>query len=99
MPPDVLFGRELQQPCDLQFHCKPDDDVVGEDYVSKLKRQMEAFHERVHNNMLGASNQMKQPYEVRAEKEGYVTEDVVWLCNPRRRCGYSPKLQNPCDGP
>lgn len=50
--------------------------------------------------MLGASDRMKQRYyDVRAEKGGYITGDLLWLYNPRRHGGYSSKLQKPWNGP
>ncbi|XP_072380767.1 uncharacterized protein [Diabrotica undecimpunctata] len=37
-PVKVLFGREMQLPCDLEFRCRLGEGVVGEDYVNELRR-------------------------------------------------------------
>lgn len=41
---NVVFGRELRLPCNRQFGCKPDDNVVCDDYVYHVKKRMEAIH-------------------------------------------------------
>ncbi|GJQ79367.1 hypothetical protein Trydic_g16227 [Trypoxylus dichotomus] len=41
MPANVLLGQELRLPCDLKFGFKPKEEMVGEDYVSKLRKRMD----------------------------------------------------------
>ena len=98
-PANVLFGRELRLPCDLKFGFKPDEEVAGEDYVTNLRKRMDNIHEKVRTNIEGASDRMKERYDIKAEKGGFKSGDLVWLHNPRRRQGYSPKLQSSWDGP
>lgn len=98
-PANVLFGRELRLPCDLQFGIKPGEDVAGEDYVSKLRAKMEDIHERVRSNIQSASDRMKENYDVKADDRQYQEGDFVWLYNPQRRRGLSPKLQRSWEGP
>lgn len=98
-PANILFGRELRLPCDLVFGSKPGEDLAGEDYVTDLRRRMDDTHEQVRRNMQDASDRMKDHYDIRAEKGGYQPGDLVWLYNPQRRRGYSPKLQRNWEGP
>jgi hypothetical protein len=98
-PASIIMGRELRLPCDLKFGCPPGEDVAGEDYVSDLRRKMEDIHQRVRHNIQSASDRMKESYDVRAENGGYRPEDLVWLYNPQRRRGFSPKLQCNWEGP
>ncbi len=98
-PASVIFGRELRLPCDLQYGAKPGEDLVGEDYVTDLRRKMNAIHDRVRTNIQVASDKMKERYDVQAVETGYQTGDLVWLFNPQRRRGYSPKLQKSWEGP
>lgn len=98
-PGSIVFGRELRLPCDLKFGCKPNEDLAGEDYVTDLRKRMDGIHERVRANIQEASNRMKERYDVKAEKGGFQTGDLVWLFDPRRRRGFSPKLQRSWDGP
>ena len=98
-PANVLFGRELRLPCDVKFGARPDENVVGEDYVSDLRRRMDEIHERIRANVQDCSDRMKERYDVNAEKGGYREGDLVWLFDPKRRRGLSPKVQRSWDGP
>lgn len=78
----VLFGREIRLIRVLLFGFKPDAYVTGLDYVSNLKKRIDAIQDQIHGNMLDASDWMKERYNVRAEKGGYMTWDLVWLLIP-----------------
>lgn len=98
-PANILFGRELRLPCDLQFGIRPEEELADDDYVTNLRRRMNGIHEEVRSNLQEASERMKERYDVKAEKGGYHPGDLVWLHNPKRRRGYSPKLQSSWEGP
>ena len=98
-PTSTVFGREIRLPCDLKFGCKPGEDLDGEDYISNLRRRLDEIHDRVRINIERASDRMKERYDVRANEGGYQTGDQVWLFNPQRKRGYSPKLQRSWEGP
>ncbi|KAJ8937610.1 hypothetical protein NQ318_018423 [Aromia moschata] len=98
-PANIVMGRELRLPCDLKFGCTPGDDVAGEDYVSTLRQRMDDIHERVRSNIQGASDRMKETYDINANDGRYQPGNQVWLYNPQRRRGLSPKLQSSWEGP
>jgi len=98
-PANIVFGRELRLPCDLKFGCKPGEDLADDNFVTNLRRRMDDIHRRVRTNIEQASDKMKDRYDVRAEGGGYRVGDLVWLYNPRRRRGLSPKLQCSWEGP
>ncbi|KAJ8945969.1 hypothetical protein NQ318_016797 [Aromia moschata] len=98
-PASIVMGRELRLPCDLKFGCTPGDDVAGEDYVSTLRQRMDDIHERVRSNIQGASDRMKETYDINANDGRYQPGNQVWLYNPQRRHGLSPKLQSSWEGP
>ncbi|KAJ8953486.1 hypothetical protein NQ318_023607 [Aromia moschata] len=98
-PASIVMGRELRLPCDLKFGCTPGDDVAGEDYVSTLRQRMDNIHERVSSNIQGASDRMKETYDINANDGRYQPGNQVWLYNPQRRRGLSPKLQSSWEGP
>ncbi|KAJ8937830.1 hypothetical protein NQ318_016710 [Aromia moschata] len=98
-PASIVMGRELRLPCDLKFGCTPGDDVAGEDYVSTLRQRMDNIHERVRSNIQGASDRMKETYDINANDGRYQPGNQVWLYNPQRRRGLSPKLQSSWEGP
>ncbi|KAJ8951545.1 hypothetical protein NQ318_020418 [Aromia moschata] len=75
------------------------DDVAGEDYVSTLRQRMDDIHERVRSNIQGASDRMKETYDINANDGRYQPGNHVWLYNPQRRRGLSPKLQSSWEGP
>ncbi|KAJ8947791.1 hypothetical protein NQ318_019463 [Aromia moschata] len=98
-PASIVIGRELRLPCDLKFGCTPGDDVAGEDYVSTIRQRMDDIHERVRSNIQGASDRMKETYDINANDGRYQPGNQVWLYNPQRRRGLSPKLQSSWEGP
>ncbi|KAJ8944399.1 hypothetical protein NQ318_023172 [Aromia moschata] len=98
-PASIVMGRELRLPCDLKFGCTPGDDVAGEDYVSTLRQRMDDIHERVRSNIQGASDRMKETYDINANDGRYQPGNQVWLYHPQRRRGLSPKLQSSWEGP
>ncbi|KAJ8948860.1 hypothetical protein NQ318_013513, partial [Aromia moschata] len=98
-PASIVMGRELRLTCDLKFGCTPGDDVAGEDYVSTLRQRMDDIHERVRSNIQGASDRMKETYDINANDGRYQPGNQVWLYNPQRRRGLSPKLQSSWEGP
>lgn len=65
---------------------------MAEDYVWWLEKRIEVTYCQVHNNMLCVSDRMDKTLWRQKEKGGYVTGDLVWLYNPRRRRGYLTKL-------
>ncbi|KAG5888710.1 hypothetical protein JTB14_035775 [Gonioctena quinquepunctata] len=42
---------------------------------------------------------MKKTYDIKADAGGFKVDDLVWLYNPKRRRGLSPKLRNSWEGP
>jgi hypothetical protein len=98
-PARIIFGRDLCLPCDLQFGCKPGEDVEEEDYITKLRKSMDETNQRVRSNLEETSGKMKERYDIKADQGGYQAGDLVWLYNPKRIRGYSPKLQNQWEGP
>ncbi|KAJ8984501.1 hypothetical protein NQ317_014591 [Molorchus minor] len=77
----------------------PGEDVAGEDYVTTLRRRMDDIHDQVRSNIQSASDRMKETYDIGAQNDGYQSGDLVWLYNPQRRRGLSPKLQTLWEGP
>ncbi|KAJ8933818.1 hypothetical protein NQ318_022686 [Aromia moschata] len=96
-PASIVMGRELHRPCDLKFGCTPGDDVAGEDYVSTLRQRMDDIHERVRSNIQGASDRMKETYDINANDGRYQPGNRVWLYNPQRRVvvGYLQNFKSP----
>ncbi|KAJ8974284.1 hypothetical protein NQ317_013173 [Molorchus minor] len=95
----VLENGEGKEDRRQIFGCPPGEDVAGEDYVTTLRRRMDDIHDQVRSNIQSASDRMKETYDIGAQNDGYQSGDLVWLYNPQRRRGLSPKLQTLWEGP
>ncbi|KAJ8941098.1 hypothetical protein NQ318_019103 [Aromia moschata] len=90
-PASIVMGRELRLPCDLNFGCTPGDVMAEEDYVSTLRQRMDDIHERVRSSIQGASDRMKETYDINANDGRYQPGNQGLLYNPQRSRGLSPK--------
>ncbi|GFW24344.1 uncharacterized protein TNCV_605911 [Trichonephila clavipes] len=98
-PSQMLFGRDLRLPADLLFSRSPDAPLVPEEYIEKLQARMEEMHHLARKRIGMASEKMKTRYDARATGHDFHEGDKVWLWNPKRRKGLSPKLQTNWEGP
>jgi transposase InsO family protein len=98
-PSNILFGRELRLPCDLQFGSAPAMEHSVSDYVVELQEKLSSVHNGVRNKIKLSSDRMKARYDLRANSTGFKEGEQVWLYNPRRQRGRSPKLQTHWEGP
>ncbi|GFX84860.1 retrovirus-related Pol polyprotein from transposon 412 [Trichonephila clavipes] len=95
----MLFGRDLRLPTDLLFSRPPDAPLAPEEYIEKLQARMEEMHHLARERIRMASEKMKTRYDARATGHDFHEGDKVWLWNPKRRKGLSPKLQTNLEGP
>ncbi|KAF8793549.1 Retrovirus-related Pol polyprotein like [Argiope bruennichi] len=84
---------------DLLFSRPPDAPLVSEEYVENLRTRMEEVHHLARDRIGMASEKMKTRYDARATGHNFHEGDQVWLWNPKRRKGLSPKLQTNWEGP
>ncbi|GFV97331.1 retrovirus-related Pol polyprotein from transposon 412 [Trichonephila clavipes] len=98
-PSQMLFGRDLRLTADLLFSRPPDAPLAPEDFIEKLEARMEEMHHLARERIGMASEKMKTRYDARATGHDFHEGDKVWLWNPKRRKGLSPKLQTNWEGP
>ncbi|GFV80177.1 retrovirus-related Pol polyprotein from transposon 412 [Trichonephila clavipes] len=98
-PSQMLFERDLRLPAYLLFSQPPDVPLVPEEYIEKLQQRMEEMHHLARERIGLASEKMKTRYHARATGHDFREGDKVWLWNPKRRKGLSPKLQTNWQGP
>ena len=99
-PANLMFGRELNLPIDLLYGRPPREKVSNiDDYLSNLQRRMENVHEFARIRMRVASDKMKKRYDASATRIVFEPDELVWLFNPKRRKGISPKLTCDWEGP
>ena len=100
-PACLMFGRELRLPVDLATGRPPDVPLptVDSGFATALQERLVEAHQEVRDKLRTASRTMKELYDRRMRDTRYAVGDKVWLHNPRRRRGLSPKLQSPWEGP
>ncbi|GBM81971.1 hypothetical protein AVEN_76136-1 [Araneus ventricosus] len=89
----------LRLPCDILFGRPSETPSSPIEYVKNLKARLESVHAFARERIKLASEQMKTRYDSRATDHHFKEEDLVWMYNPKRRRGLSPKLQQNWEGP
>ncbi|GBM54890.1 hypothetical protein AVEN_158322-1 [Araneus ventricosus] len=69
------------------------------EYMKILEARLESVHAFARERIKLASERMKTRYESKATDHHFKEGDLVWMYNPKRRRGPSPKLQQNWEGP
>ncbi|UYV84785.1 K02A2.6-like [Cordylochernes scorpioides] len=97
-PAKMLFGRELKLPCDLIFGCPNSIGEGSNEFVDRLHSRLEKVHRWAREKLEIASEAMKVRYDTHACGNDLQEGGLVWLYNPKRKKGLSPKLQKSWEG-
>ena len=100
-PAKLMLGREIRLPVDLITGRPPDEELptARTSYAVALQERLLEAHHQVRQNLKFAGESMKRLYDRGTKSTGFTEGDLVWLHNPRRRKGLSPKLLSPWEGP
>lgn len=100
-PARLMLGREIRLPIDLVIGRPPDEKLptVQSEYAVALQQRLEDTRRRVSEHLKLAGRTMWQQYQQRVRETKHQPGDKVWLHNPRRVRGLSPKLQSAWQGP
>ncbi|GBN57776.1 hypothetical protein AVEN_224578-1, partial [Araneus ventricosus] len=98
-PAHMLFGRTLRLPCDILFGRPSDTPSSPNEYLNNLEARLESVHAFARERIKLASERMKTRYDSGATGHHFKEGDQVWMYNPKRRRGLSPKLQQNWEGP
>ncbi|CAK1599348.1 unnamed protein product [Parnassius mnemosyne] len=98
-PAFASFGRELRLPADLITGIPPDAPRSITDYANDLRNKMNDIYEHVRQTAQQTSEKLKTRYDRKMNNKGFDEGSLVWLHNPVRSKGNSPKLQAKWDGP
>ncbi|GBN81552.1 hypothetical protein AVEN_243044-1 [Araneus ventricosus] len=98
-PADMLFGRTLRLPCDILFGRPSDTPSSPNEYLNSLEARLESVNVFAREQIKLASDRMKTRYDSGATGHHFKEGDQVWMYNPKRRRGLSPKLQQNWEGP
>ena len=79
-------------PCDLQVPV-PQEESSGCDYVQKLETRMQESHRDARKLLMRNRQHAKRQYDRTAQEPEFEENQWVWLFNPVRKKGKSPKLQ------
>ena len=86
---------------DLVTGRPPDEELptVATEYAIALQRRLNEVHHSVRDQLKFAGESMRRHYDRNSKAAEFQVGDLVWLYNPRRKKGLSPKLQSPWEGP
>ncbi|GBN83810.1 hypothetical protein AVEN_14630-1 [Araneus ventricosus] len=98
-PAEMLFGRTLRLPCDILFGRPSETPSSPNEDMENLEARLGSVHAFARERFKLASERMKTRYDSRATYHYFKEGDIVWMYNPKRRRGLSPKLQQNCEGP
>ena len=99
-PAQLMMGRDLRLPMDLLFERPPDaQPACTTEYVKTQRDRMSHVRAEAAANLKISGETMKLRVDAKATMEPLEKGDRVWLYNPQRKKGLSPKLSSPWDGP
>ena len=101
-PAALMFGRELRTPVDLAFGSPPCPDLPGEpgrEYLHSLRQQLMEAHDFARRRQEQAGEKQKRAYDVHCRGRPFSPGEKVWVYNPTRKKGISPKLTSKWVGP
>jgi hypothetical protein len=86
-PAKLMFGLELQLPCDLLFGVPPDKEQPTTDHAADLVDHLHNIPNYVRRHLKLSSDWMKTRYDKLANCAGYYEGDILWLYRPTRTKG------------
>jgi transposase InsO family protein len=98
-PNEVMLGRQVSMPVDIQIGSTPGQEALLPEYVHDLRERLQNAYEHVRTNLKIGAERQKRYYDVGTKSESYKEGDLVWLTNQSRRKGVCPKLQKKWLGP
>ncbi|UYV77866.1 K02A2.6-like [Cordylochernes scorpioides] len=98
-PARMLFGHELRMPCDVLLGRPEETFENTNEYISHLEERMLSIHQWAREKLHFSSEKMKDRYNVKTSHKTFKEGEMVWLHNPQRKKGLSPKLQYQWEGP
>ena len=97
----MMFGREMRLPLNLATGRPPREELprTAPEFVVVLQQRMEATRRQVSSNLRLAGQAMTRWYQSLVKDTQYAVGARVWLYNPRKKRGLTPKLQSNWEGP
>ena len=96
----LMLGREVTLPVDLLVEQSGSSDVVATtDFAEQLRCDLQQAHERARRSLGRNARRQKKNYDRRAADPRLQAGEFVWLYNPAKKKGVTPKLQLKWEGP
>ena len=99
-PASLMFGRDLKLPIDILYG-RPETEHAQHttSYALKLQERLEKVHHFARQRLQMMSDRMKRHYDNQLMGSKLQAGTAVWLYNPHRRKGITPKLMRNWQGP
>lgn len=100
-PAQLMLGKDLRLPVDLMMPLPPQEEEqeTTTHFVLALRERLRQAQMNARRHLNMTSQAMKLRKDVGATRDALGPGDKVWLYNPKRRKGLSPKLSSPWEGP
>ena len=99
-PTELMLGRQISMPIDIQVGLPPESEPQEElQYLVDLRERLEDAYAIARENLKAGAERQKRYYDLSADHEKFQPGDLVWLLNQSRRKGRCPKLQKKWLGP
>jgi hypothetical protein len=97
----MMLGREVELPIDLVLGTPPGEESSSTriEYVKDMNEKMEMAHQVAREKIKMRSDKQKKYYDLKVHGHRYDRGQFVWLHNPARKIGISPKLVRSWEGP
>jgi len=98
-PAELYFARDLRLPLDLLRGSYPDErEKSRENCVQNLKERLNTIHQNARQHLNFQSSRAKNYYDRKIRQVDFKEGQSVWLFNPQRKKGITPKLQSNWEG-
>ena len=99
-PATLMFGRNLKLPIDILYG-RPEAEPIQSTtkYAVNLQERLEQVHHFARQRLHITSDKMKRYYDNKLASSKLKQGTAVWLHNPQRKKGMSPKLMRNWQGP
>lgn len=99
-PAKMMMGHELRLPADIMIGRPPDTlNQSTSEFTKRLREDLRRVHEHVRTRLQIAADAMKLRHDSRANSVTLEVGTDVWVHNPKRLKGKSPKLMRDWEGP
>ena len=101
-PNQLMLGREVVLPLTAVIATPAEEDGEIRNYddaIARMHERLQKSHEHARKHLQKACVHQKTQYDLRAGKATYEVGQPVWLFDPTRKKGVSPKLTSKWKGP